>query len=89
MLCKKCDTQNETSLITKITVYFLFITVDIFLHLGSIYTCDLLGVNCCVNYSLNNGLYCTKWAHLFVWTEKINNGLFPFFVIAWIEKFTQ
>ena len=29
------------------------------LALGSIHTCDLLGVN----YSLNNGLHCTKWAH--------------------------
>ena len=38
--------------------------------LGSIHTCDLSGVN----YSLNNGLYCTHWAHshlIFVWTEKL------------------
>ena len=29
------------------------------LTLGFIHTCDLLDLN----YSLNNGLYCTKWAH--------------------------
>ena len=31
--------------------------------LGSIHIWDLLVVNYCVNDSLNNGLYCTKWAH--------------------------
>ena len=46
--------------------------------LGSIHACNLLGVN----YSLNNGLYSTKWGHshllfgqIFAWTEKFNNGL--------------
>ena len=29
----------------------------------SIHTCYLLGVDYCVNYLLNNGLYCNKWAH--------------------------
>ena len=32
--------------------------------LGSIHTYDLLGVNYCMDYSLNNGLHCTKQAHL-------------------------
>ena len=31
--------------------------------LGSIHTCDLLGTNYSLNYSLNHGLYCTKWAY--------------------------
>ena len=31
--------------------------------LGCIHTWDLLGVNYCVNYLLNNGFYYTKWAH--------------------------
>ena len=34
-----------------------------FLTIGSIHTEDLLGVSYYVNYSLNNGFYCTKWAH--------------------------
>ena len=29
--------------------------------LRSIHTCDLLGMNYCVNYSLNDGLYCTSF----------------------------
>ena len=29
--------------------------------LGFIHTCDLLGVDYCVHYVLNNELYCTKW----------------------------
>ena len=33
-------------------------------NLGFIYTCDSLGMNYCMNYSLNNGLYCSKWAYL-------------------------
>ena len=57
--------------------------------LGSIHTCDLLGVN----YWLKMG--CTvdtftlvTWA-TFTWTEKFNNGVvYPFFVIAWTEKIT-
>ena len=34
--------------------------------LGSIHTCDLLGVNYCVNYLLFNRLYCIKcgYSHL-------------------------
>ena len=31
--------------------------------LGSIHISDLLGLNYCMNYLLNNGLYCTKWAN--------------------------
>ena len=27
---------------------------------GFIHTCNLLGMNYCVNYLLNDGLYCTK-----------------------------
>ena len=43
---------------------------------------NLLGVNYCVDYLLNNGLHCAKLVHsqllfglIFVWTEKINNWL--------------
>ena len=31
--------------------------------LGSIHTCNLLNVNYCVNYFLNNRLYCNKWVN--------------------------
>ena len=41
-----------------------------------------------MNYSLNNGLYCTEWVHSHIWstiwstialTEKFNNGLCTYF----------
>ena len=52
--------------------------------LGSIHTCDLLGVNYLL---LNNGLYCTKWAHshllfgqLYItWNGMFNNVFFTNF----------
>ena len=34
-----------------------------FKQFGSIHTRDLLGVNYCMDYLLNNGLYCTKRVH--------------------------
>ena len=43
--------------------------------LGSIHTCDLLGVVCCINYSLNNGLYCTKRAHSHLLFGQLLHGL--------------
>ena len=50
--------------------------------LGFIQTCDLLGMNSCLSLLLNSGF--TKRVHshfdqLFVWTEKLNNGLFTNF----------
>ena len=43
--------------------------------LGSIHTCDLLGVVYCINYSLNNGLYCTKRAHSHLLFGQLLHGL--------------
>ena len=40
-------------------------------QLGSIGTCDLLGVN----YSLHNGLYCTKWVHSYLLFGQLLHGL--------------
>ena len=41
------------------TLCFLFTKIQL-RNLGSIHTCDFLGVDYCVDYSLNYGLYCTK-----------------------------
>ena len=60
--------------------------------LGSIHTCDLLGVNSCVNYSLNNGIYCTKQVYSHLQFGKLFHGLESSIMgcvpIAWTEKFT-
>ena len=65
---------------SPINVFLLWLSEYMtFQPLGSIHTWDLhvLDVNYCVKYSLNNGLYCTKWTYsdlLFgQWTEKFNN----------------
>ena len=57
---------------------------------------DLLSVNYCANYSLNNGLYCTKWAHSYLLFAKLLCGIkssimgcVPIFIIAWTEMFSQ
>ena len=52
--------------------------------LGSIHTRDLLGVNYCVNFSLNNGLYVLYIVGIFTlstfaWTEKFSNGVCTIF----------
>ena len=60
--------------------------LDAILLLGSIHTCNLLRMNYFANYSRNNGLYCTKWAHihsvfcqlLMDWENSIM-GCVPFF----------
>ena len=48
----------------------------------SIHTCNLLGTNYCMNYSLNNGVYCIQRIHtcdlVNFWTEKFTNGFFLF-----------
>ena len=56
------------------------------------YTCDLLGVN----YSVNNGLYCTKWTHLHLLFGQLLPGLKSlimgcvlFVMIACTEKCMQ
>ena len=43
--------------------------------LGPIHTCDLLGVNYCMNYLQNNGLYCTKWAHSHLLFGQLLHGM--------------
>ena len=42
---------------------------------GSLQTWDLFGVNYCVDYSLNNGLCYTKWAHSHLLFVKLLHGL--------------
>ena len=51
----------------------LWVTLRSFLleDLGSIHTCHLLGVN----YSLRNGLYCTKQAHSHLLFGQLLHGL--------------
>ena len=44
-------------------------------HVGSIYTCYLLGVNYWLNYLLNNGLYCTKRVHSYLLFGQLLHGL--------------
>ena len=39
--------------------------------LGSIHTCDLLKLSYCVNYLLNNRLYCNKWVNSHCTANKI------------------
>ena len=56
--------------------------------LGSIHTCDVLDVN----YSLDNGLYYTKWvlSHLLFGQLLLGlKSMYPFFTIVWTEKYTQ
>ena len=43
--------------------------------LPSMHSCNLLGVNYCVNYSLNDGLYCTKWTHSHLLFGQLWHGL--------------
>ena len=50
--------------------------------LDSIHTWDLLGVNYCLDYSLNNGLYCTKQAHSHLLFAQLLCGL-----KSWIMEF--
>ena len=61
-------------------------------QLGSIHTCNLLSLN----YSLKNGLYCTKRAHSHLLFCQLLQGLkssiigcVPIFLIVWTEKFMQ
>ena len=67
-------------------IYFIVIvhTAILTMTLRSIHTCDLLGINYCVNYSLNNGLYQVGTFTLaiwvtFAWTKKFNKGLYTQF----------
>ena len=41
--------------------------------LGFIHTCDLLGVNYCVNLSLRNGLYCSNLSGKIHTCDCVNN----------------
>ena len=74
--------RHELKRIVKRSVFCLSI-----IPWWSINTCGLLDVNSCVNLSLCNIFYCTKWMHshllfcqLFVWTEKSNNGFCTHFL---------
>ena len=52
---------------------------------------------CCVNYSLNNGFYYTKWVNshllfgqlLHLLKSSIMGCVYPFYVIIWTDKVTQ
>ena len=50
-------------------------TGEIILAEGSIHIRDLLDVNCCVNFSLDNGLYCTKSAHSHLLLHRLKNSI--------------
>ena len=67
----KCGSHIKLQTVHSDLVSYYFV--------GSVHACDLLGVNYCVNYSLNNGSYCKKggtFTHSnFACTEKFHNAL--------------